>query len=550
MNVHVKRYSLAQLKRIFDRRILAVPEIQREFVWDARKVCTLLDSVYRGYPIGSALIWRTNRRNRTQLRQKLHILPPYDENNREIWFIVDGQQRLSVLYHVLSGHPSQVENARGRPIAFDRFFFYAGAADDDARETFIYRQGAAPEGYVPLVDVLGDRRRRGSVAGVRARRRMDECRATVLNAGFVLQTMSADRLEDVRETFIRINAQGTPVSSADKAFARASHLDVRHLVREAKLGLTGPGFDGLPDETILSVLAFMFDDSGVAGRAWERVIRRIENGNIDRREFDKRWQSIKTALPYAVDYICNHFGVAQFALLPSTQMVALLTLYFAHRGAKRPPRRAANLLRQWFWLAAVSDRYSGRGYGTNLAADARFMRQLAERGQARLDATGLVPLRHLRHAEYSARSSLSRGFFCLLGLHNPRYLEDGELVPARAYASVANRPDRHHIFPRHHLLRLGIASAEFNALPNVCLLVARENQSIGAKAPRKYMAEIPHTARARRRALRSHLIPDGPSSGLWDNNARRGFESFMEERAKTIADAFEAQAGRELFRRR
>ncbi len=549
MKVEVKRFSLVQLRRLFERRILAVPEIQREFVWDANKVCTLLDSIYRGYPIGSALIWRTNRRNQTQLRQKLHILPHYDESNREIWFIVDGQQRLSVLYHVLSGERRRVENARGRPIAFDRFFFYAGAPDEE-RDTFIYRQGATPEGYVPLIDILGDRRRRGDAVGVRTRRRMDECRSAILNAGFFLQVMSADRLEDVRETFIRINAQGTPVSSADKAFARASNLEVRHWVRDAKAKLAPAGFGDLPDETILSVLAFMFDGTDIAGRAWERVIRRIEAGDIDRREFDKRWRSIGRSLPYAVDYLRNHFGVAHLGFLPSTQMVALLTLYFAHRDAKRPSRRAANLLRQWFWLASVSDRYSGRGYRKNLAADARFMQRLAEHGSARFEGTAPVPLRDLRYAEYSARSSLSRGFFCLLSLHKPRYLEDGELVPSDSYASIANRPDRHHIFPRHLLLRFGLVARDFNALPNVCFLVARENQTIGSKAPRKYLLEIPHTARARRLALRSHLIPDGASSGLWDESARRGFERFMEQRAECIADAFEAQAGRELFRRR
>lgn len=254
MNVQIKRFSLVQLRRLFDRRILAVPEIQREFVWDAKKVCTLLDSIYRGYPIGSALVWRTNRRNQTLLRQKLHILPHYDEANREIWFIVDGQQRLSVLYHVLSGERRCVENARGRPIAFDRFFFYAGAPDEEC-ETFIYRQGTPPEGYVPLVDILGDRRRRAAAGGLRAQRRMNECRAAILHAGFFLQVMSVERLEDVRETFIRINAQGTPVSSADKAFARASNLEVRHWVRDAKAKLTSAGFGELPDETILSVCA-------------------------------------------------------------------------------------------------------------------------------------------------------------------------------------------------------------------------------------------------------------------------------------------------------
>jgi uncharacterized protein with ParB-like and HNH nuclease domain len=50
--IYAKSFSLHRLKRLFERRIFAVPELQREFVWNARKTCALLDSLYNGYPIG------------------------------------------------------------------------------------------------------------------------------------------------------------------------------------------------------------------------------------------------------------------------------------------------------------------------------------------------------------------------------------------------------------------------------------------------------------------------------------------------------------------
>lgn len=550
MDVEVERYNLQRLRRLFERRVLAVPEIQREFVWNTKKVCTLLDSIYRGYPIGSALVWKTSSRTKTLLREKLHILPHFDATNREIWFIVDGQQRLSVLYHVLCHDNRDGDAQRRAPVPFDRFFFYTGPADEET-ELFTYRRGAPPAGYVSVVDILGDRRRRGLRLGTRALRRANECRDRILSASFFLQLMGADDLRDVRETFIRINAQGTPVKSADRAFARASTMQVRQLVRNLTAKLEATGFGDLADEVILSVLAFAFDGSDVGGRAWERLVVRLEKGEIPRTEFDAWWHAIERALPYAIDYLRANYGAAHIGFLPSSQILVLLTLYFAHKGSTRPSRKAAGLLRSWFWLASVSDRYSGRGYRRYLAADAAFMQKLAVRGSARLAIDQLVPLRDLRHAEYSARSSLSRAYFCLLALQRPRYLEDGELVPGDAYASIANRPDRHHIFPRHHLLHHGFGARDFNAIPNVCLLVARENQRIGSKAPRKYLevGEISHSLRARRTALRSHLIPDGETSGLWETNSRRGFERFMEQRAACIADAFEEQAGMRLFRR-
>jgi uncharacterized protein with ParB-like and HNH nuclease domain len=37
---------------------IAIPEIQRPFVWDASKVCNLMDSLYQGYPAGYLIAWR------------------------------------------------------------------------------------------------------------------------------------------------------------------------------------------------------------------------------------------------------------------------------------------------------------------------------------------------------------------------------------------------------------------------------------------------------------------------------------------------------------
>ncbi|MDB4278561.1 hypothetical protein N9917_03030, partial [Deltaproteobacteria bacterium] len=111
--------------------------------------------------------------------------------------------------------------------------------------------------------------------------------------------------------------------------------------------------------------------------------------------------------------------------------------------------------------------------------------------------------------------------------------------------------DKHHIFPRGLLRRNRYSASDYNLLPNICFLVARENQSIGSKHPMNYldtMDGIPHNVRSRNKALRSHLIPYGAESGLWDTNVRRGYRNFLNQRTKVIAKEFERQAGARLFR--
>src|SRR5690349_6508583 len=101
--IYTRAVSLRHLRRLIESGIFAIPDLQREFVWNTRKACDLLDSVYRNYPIGTILIWKTHRRNESQLRKQFHILPHFNSANRSIYFLIDGQQRLSVLWHFLRG---------------------------------------------------------------------------------------------------------------------------------------------------------------------------------------------------------------------------------------------------------------------------------------------------------------------------------------------------------------------------------------------------------------------------------------------------------------
>src|SRR6266550_2325962 len=89
--------EVKDLRRQLDEGRFAVPKLQRAFVWNGRKAAMLLDSIYRAMPIGSLTIWDTSKRNKNLLRHTLHILPQF-KGHKRVWFVLDGQQRLSVLY--------------------------------------------------------------------------------------------------------------------------------------------------------------------------------------------------------------------------------------------------------------------------------------------------------------------------------------------------------------------------------------------------------------------------------------------------------------------
>ncbi|HRZ58886.1 MAG TPA: DUF262 domain-containing protein, partial [Candidatus Paceibacterota bacterium] len=93
-------FTLRHLVDSINRGDVALPELQRPFVWSNSKVRDLFDSMYRGFPVGYLLFWETGAE--VGARQI-----GVDERDARVprWLIVDGQQRLTSLYSVLTGKP-------------------------------------------------------------------------------------------------------------------------------------------------------------------------------------------------------------------------------------------------------------------------------------------------------------------------------------------------------------------------------------------------------------------------------------------------------------
>lgn len=90
---------------------LRLPEMQRRYVWPATRVRDLLDSLYRGYPSGTILVWETDKG--VPVRD---LAVPQSENPfRDHKMLLDGQQRLTSLSAVLRGEPITVRG-RKKPI--------------------------------------------------------------------------------------------------------------------------------------------------------------------------------------------------------------------------------------------------------------------------------------------------------------------------------------------------------------------------------------------------------------------------------------------------
>lgn len=547
-HIDIQVKAVRQLLEHVDEGRFAIPKLQREFVWDGPKAAKLLDSMLARMPIGVVMIWETPRSQRLYLRQNYHVLPPFNAKNGKVWFLIDGQQRVSVIHHVREGRT--LSNAKGREIDFRRVVFSLEKEEDG--QQIRYRRPVRGK-YESLSDVLHPQwRSRLSHLGKRPKERVRNCRDRILRYPVYLMFVQG-RLDTIRESFLRINTQGMKISTADAIFTRAEDLDLRDIQHEVHQHLDD-GFGRIPEMPILFAMSAVRGGTEARGQALRMVIQRLEReAKADprlRKQLARQWHRLGVCFGKAVDYLRQHFCVLNREYLYSDYVVAVLALFFFWNG-RGPSASQKEQLHRWFWATAVGSRYSGNNFNRCIPEDVEFFHRLASKPNARFTYTPEVDQVDVRKAQYASRTGITAAFYCMLLSRQPvSILDDGlNPIPLDRYATSANRKDRHHIFPRAVLAHAGFPASLYNSICNICLLTAEENQSIGSRRPRSYLGDVEEDGTYFKRKMTRHLIPVHDESGIWDTDIKRGFKRFARERTELICRELEAVAGMRLFRK-
>jgi len=551
----LSKVTIRTLRHNLQTKRFAVPKLQRNFVWDPGRAAKLLDSIFQDMPIGSLFLWEMDRKSAGLIRQSTaEILPQFNSSNKTIWFVIDGQQRLSVIYQAFEGE--RKENDVGRKIDFGRLCFVVEPDQDvESPPRVVYRKPVDRQ-FAPVKDILApDWRRRFAPASKKYLAKLKDFRDQVLRYPVPIVTVQGATLEQIGEIFIRVNSQGMRITSADRAVALMGKLDVRAMAQELRQKVRESGFQMGGIDSILMGFNLVTERPNLDGdppkldamaRRWEK---KLEGNEREKAHFGKLWHQYQRAFQTAVDYLRHRFPVYDETFLPSANMLAVLSVFFFnHRG--QPNRHQADEICKWFWATGVAQRYTGRGYHRNLMMDTKLFASLARGAKSRFVFRDYLDPVLIQTAEYGSRSTRARAFFCLLALQRPRYLEGGESIPLESEVlSHANRKHRHHIFPQAQL-RARVSSRAYNSLCNICFLVSRDNTMIGSQLPRRYLAQFRDQGREGfRRTMKSHLIPVGDDSGVWDRGVVTAYKKFRRNRLRLLCAAFERAAGMRLFKR-
>jgi hypothetical protein len=538
-----KDIAFSTLKNNFQDCIYAIPQLQRNYVWDKNRVCLLLDSIYHHYPIGVSLVWKAKSNKIAEIKPNNQtILPSFNVNRRYIDIIIDGQQRLTSLYGIIAGIHEAIDFNSN--IDFRKVYF---ALDKNKEPRFVYlkRYDITRGDYISVHDLIKDgpqRLKRQFNLNNLKLKEIKKLKAKIQSYRFHFIYIETNSLDEVRETFVRINSQGMTVGKADALFARTTKIGLRDLVDQTRRALMARQYNEMKPESFIYTLSLSKGEKEVGKRALDNFSRKFNKQKQFKSNFQREWKKYHKAFLQTADFLFEEFAVTNYMLLPSDNIFTMLSLFFFLNN-RRASIHQKNEIRRWFWHTTIGERYSGSGFNKNIPRDIDFFKNLVKRKNYKYSIDEKInPNDFLKRNYQKTNYSAVLGYYLFLKIQKPRYLEEGYPIMLDNPLALMNRKDRHHIFPRAVLGRRKIHSKWKDSLLNICFLAANENQSINDDHPRIYLDEYKHK-KFFKGVMKSHLIPFNKTSGVWEQNIKTGFKAFLNQRATLILNNIANVAG-------
>jgi len=396
---------------------IKVPMFQRDFVWTTQQTAKLIDSIIKGFPIGSFIFWQT-REGLRHIKNIGNVRLPDVPNGEPAMYVLDGQQRITSLYAVKKGVRI---NREGEVIDYKQIFIDL-SCEPDAEESVVSADIVPAGPHISVFDLLN-----ASAAGLAQNfpdpqllNRVDTYQKRLTTYDFSTIVIREYPIEIACEVFTRINTGGTTLTLFEimvaKTYDESRKFD---LLREYELlldtdgeekALDDVGYDSISDTTMLQCIAAHLNKQVRA-----RDILKLERGAV----IDS-WPIVKQGIFAAVDYLRTEIQVPVSRLLPYDALLVPFSYFFIRKDGREPSALENALLKQYFWWASLSNRFSG-AVESNLAQDILRMDEiLAGRAPSYVGEELRLTLDDLRWHGFRSNEAFCKAVLCLYAQYQPR----------------------------------------------------------------------------------------------------------------------------------
>lgn len=564
---------------------IAIPEIQRPFVWDSSKVRDLMDSLYKGFPIGYIIAWRN-----PDVKLKDGSL----SEGKKV--LIDGQQRVTAMQAAILG--DYVVNKEYKQvkikIAFnpidEKFEVHNPAISKD--KVWIPDVSDVFSGQLDQYDLLDSYLEQNPEADKNQVKKAVSglIKMTMRQIGLIELASDLD-IDTVTEIFIRINSQGVVLSQADFAMSKIAaneeyggntlrkaidyfcHLAIAPefftFIRDNDHEFTSTEYfrqmqwlrnenEDLYDPSYSDLLRVAFTSKFNRGKLSD-LVSLLSGRNFETRTFETEIaeESFRQLGESVLQFMSEtHFkrflmtiksaGFVSPKMIRSTNALNFAYIvYLKLKDQGYPPADIERYVRKWLVFSILTGRYSGspesmfdldiRNIASRSIGDYLKEKEEAELSDAFWNASLIQSL---------DSSVASSPYFNVFLAAQVRAADKGFLSSDITVGQLLEyRGDIHHIFPKNFLKRNGLTRGKYNQIANYVMMQTEINIQVGDREPTAYLGRLREQCQTGHRQygnitqldelhenLRQHAIPESVFDAGMDD-----YDAFLLERRSLIA---------------
>ncbi len=572
---------------------IAIPEIQRPFVWDSKKVRDFIDSLYRGYPVGYIIIWQN---------PNVKLKDGVSSKGKKI--LIDGQQRITALMTAILGIEILDEDYRKRRISIafnpiDEIFEVSNPVIQKDKRWISDISKVFSSDFQILAKLNEYCSNNLGVHHELMLQKFDSLRG-ILNIPIGLIELNSELdIGEVTEIFIRINSSGVILSQADFAMSKIAvdekfggqlmrktidyfcHMAAKpefyyQLIENDKDFIKTEYFKKMSwlkdykseiyDPSYTDMLRVIFTSQFNRGKLQDFVAllsgRDFETRQYKEEITQKSFENLKDGIEKFMNetnfknfvMIIHSAGFIDNSMIRSQNVLNFAyILYLKLKEKNISQQTIESLVRKWFVLSVLTGRYSGD-------PESQFDMDIK-----RIDNNPLTYIEDVIKAQLSDTyweiglpqqfdtSVASSPEFNVFLASQVKMGDKGFLSrDIKVEDLIKLKGDVHHIFPKDYLKKIGFSSrSQYNQIANYVMAQSEINIKIGKKSPKTYFEELKNQCVTKKciygninnfeelkENLNQHCIPEEVLDGLIED-----YEKFLKKRrifmAQKIKNYFE-----------
>lgn len=538
-------------------RDMALPDFQRDFVWQPRQTQELIVSLSKNFPAGSLLrIESTDH----MFKPRAFAGAPVLDGHKPKYLVLDGQQRLTSLYQALYGTGDYLFYVNFKPLIESKDVETAVFYDrkDRASRRYGSIKNQAEKRVLPMSTLFGgegfhawmdeieevfvkdeNQKKLFTKEKPTIRRAYEDYVAPIVNYEFPVVTLTGNvSLEAVCTIFETLNNTGVRLSVFDLLSARyfAEGYNLRDLWNKAIENTKHLEDFAIDPYYILQVICSCISNS----------VKRSDVLQLSVQKVVAAWEDAIWSMEEVLKMLYHECGVLSPNWLSyTTILIPAASIFMKNKGLKGAAiGNLRSKTKRWYWCSVFGQSYESNTTSQSISDINQFQTWLDGGVEPQSMANFNFDSKDL-YTTTTKQRAVYRGLMCLI-LRTPS-LDFHSTQPITASLIEESHIDDHHIFPKGYLQDsppddTRLEEYEIDCILNRTLIDKETNQRIGIKQPSVYLKDIRDQLKeysgdsgVLENILSSHHMPTEFNSPLWRDN----FFEFRKMREKALASLVE-----------